>query len=60
MAEVYHVDGYVEFVEKILEIEKTSEVVYAYFTGKKDEEGNSWCPDCNEGKLNKCRSCSVY
>lgn len=24
--------------------------IFAYFTGSKDAEGKSWCPDCIEGK----------
>lgn len=24
--------------------------IFAYFTGSKDAEGKSWCPDCVQGK----------
>lgn len=48
MAEAIYINGYTEFSNKIIELETQSEILYAYFTGKKGETG-SWCPDCNDG-----------
>lgn len=31
--------------------------IFAYFTGSKDAEGKSWCPDCVQGELG-VRGCS--
>lgn len=31
-------------------IKNSSKPIIAYFTGSVDEEGKSWCPDCNVSK----------
>lgn len=49
MAKVIKFSGYDEFKQKIDDVAKTSEHVNVLFTGKKDETGRSWCPDCNDG-----------
>lgn len=49
MAKVHKISGYEEFIEKIDKISETAEIVNVLFTGKKDDSGKSWCPDCNDG-----------
>lgn len=51
MVKTFSINGYNEFIDKIKDLEKETEIVYAYFTGKKEESGKSWCPDCNDGKF---------
>lgn len=49
MAKTFYINGYTEFSNKIKELETQAEILYTYFTGKKDDTGRSWCPDCNDG-----------
>lgn len=51
MVETFYVDGFSDFMNKISNLEKKqTKILYVYFTGKKDGNGKSWCPDCNDGK----------
>lgn len=49
MAKVKKIVGYDEFIANIDKLTETVENVNVLFTGKKDETGRSWCPDCNDG-----------
>lgn len=46
MVEEYAVTGYENFIAKIQELEKAGREVYCVFSGSKDANGKSWCPDC--------------
>lgn len=47
----HNVNGYEE-CSKLLENLKSSGVpIVIYFSGSKNEDGVSWCPDCQNGKL---------
>lgn len=50
MAKVHKLSGYDEFIASIDELAKNADTVNVLFTGKKDQAGHSWCPDCNDGK----------
>lgn len=50
VAKVEKIFGYDEFVASIDKLAGTADNVNVLFTGKKDESGHSWCPDCNDGK----------
>lgn len=54
MAKVHHISGYDNFIESIGKIANTAKEVNILFTGKKDVNGKSWCPDCNDGKATNC------
>lgn len=47
------VEGYADFKSRITEIENltTKPQVFVLFTGSKQDDGSSWCPDCNDCKL---------
>jgi thiol-disulfide isomerase/thioredoxin len=45
MAEKFNVKGFEDFVQFIKDL-KTVKTVNVLFTGAKDDEGISWCPDC--------------
>ena len=48
MAKVIHVEGFEAYKE---ELEKNKgKTVFALFSGSKDTNGGSWCPDCVTGK----------
>lgn len=51
MAKVHKITGYDEFKKTIDDIAKTAENVNVLFSGKKGETGQSWCCDCNDGKI---------
>lgn len=51
MAKVHKLSGYEEFIGSIDKIAATAKNVNVLFTGKKDQGGRSWCPDCVDGKL---------
>lgn len=40
--------GFEEFDKAVKEHE--GKTIFAYFSGSKDTEGKSWCPDCVEGE----------
>lgn len=52
MAKVHKIFGYDEFIGSINKIAESAKELNILFTGKKDEAGKSWCPDCNDGKKN--------
>jgi len=41
----FAVQGFEEFKSKVAELEKVGDV-YVLFSGSKNENGESWCPDC--------------
>lgn len=48
------IEGYEQFTEKIQELEKTvnkDDKIVILFSGSRNNEGVSWCPDCVKGKL---------
>ncbi|XP_078278644.1 thioredoxin domain-containing protein 17 [Rhinoraja longicauda] len=47
-AAVLEVSGYEAFMEAV-ERHK-GKTIFAYFTGSKDKDGVSWCPDCVEAE----------
>lgn len=47
--EEVNVRGYEEFCKAVSE--RQGKDIYAYFSGDKDDQGKSWCPDCVKGKL---------
>lgn len=49
------VSGFEEFM-KAVEQHK-DKTIFAYFTGSKDSNGESWCPDCVQGELGIQGSC---
>lgn len=52
MARKLNVKGYEEFCQVTATLEKDpKQKVIVYFTGERNENGVSWCPDCVNGKL---------
>lgn len=47
--EEVNVRGYDEFCKAVSE--RKGKDIFAYFSGDKDAQGKSWCPDCVKGKL---------
>lgn len=47
--EEVNVHGYDEFCRAVSE--RKGKDIFAYFSGDKDEQGKSWCPDCVKGNL---------
>lgn len=45
--EEVHVRGYDEFSQAVSE--RKGKDIFAYFSGDKDAQGKSWCPDCVKG-----------
>ena len=43
------VHGYDEFCQAVSD--RKGKDIFAYFSGDKDAQGVSWCPDCVKGKL---------
>jgi len=54
------VHGYEEFSKAVSE--RKGKEIFAYFSGDKDGQGKSWCPDCVKGALKICSnvSCAVF
>lgn len=46
--EEVNVHGYEEFCQAVSE--RKGKDVFVYFSGDKDEQGESWCPDCVKGE----------
>ncbi len=51
------VHGYEEFCKAVSE--RKGKDIFAYFSGDKDDQGKSWCPDCVKGTLTLYSSCAV-
>lgn len=47
--EEVNVHGYDEFCRAVSE--RKGKDIFAYFSGDKDKQGKSWCPDCVKGNL---------
>lgn len=43
------VRGYEEFCQAVSQ--RSGKDIFAYFSGDKDAQGQSWCPDCVKGNL---------
>ena len=43
------VHGYDEFCKAVSD--RKGKDIFAYFSGDKDADGNSWCPDCVKGNV---------
>lgn len=52
------VHGYEEFSKAVSE--RKGKEIFAYFSGDKDGQGKSWCPDCVKGALTICSSCAIF
>ena len=50
MANVVKVEGFEAFQAKIAELTKTGGDIFVMFSGSKDSNGSSWCPDCVEAE----------
>lgn len=47
----HHVEGYENFRRFIDNFDSKGQVVHVYFCGSKLENGESWCDDCERGKI---------
>lgn len=50
--EEVNVHGYDEFCQAVSK--RKGKDIFAYFSGDKDAQGKSWCPDCVKGNLIEC------
>ncbi|CRL03021.1 CLUMA_CG016468, isoform A [Clunio marinus] len=50
MVDKHFVEGFEDFMKFVKDFKAEEKVVNILFTGKKDEKGVSWCPDCNEAE----------
>lgn len=48
--EEVNVHGYEEYCKAVAE--RKGKDIFVYFSGDKDEQGRSWCPDCVKGENN--------
>merc|ERR1711890_111880 len=46
MATVVKVEGFQAFQTKVSELSSSGGAVFVLFSGSKDSDGESWCPDC--------------
>ena len=51
------VSGFEEFDQAVKE--NQGKTIFAYFSGSKDAEGKSWCPDCVEGETGTGGCCTA-
>jgi len=56
MVNIVKVEGFEAFQAKVAELAKTGGDVFVMFSGSKDSNGDSWCPDCvvAEPVVNQC------
>lgn len=47
--EEVNVRGYDEFCQAVSD--RKGKEIFAYFSGDKDAQGKSWCPDCVKGNI---------
>ena len=59
MAKEVSVNGLSELLARLDSLKKENDV-YILFTGSKDSSGNSWCPDCNDGRTSQDLNDSNY
>ncbi|MEJ1273203.1 thioredoxin domain containing 17 [Cricetulus griseus] len=52
-----NVSGFEEFDQAVKE--HKGKTIFAYFSGSKDAEGKSWCPDCVEGETGTAGCCTA-
>jgi len=48
MVNKHYVKGWDEFETLVTRLEPEKKPINVFFTGDKDESGNSWCPYCNQ------------
>lgn len=53
--EEVRVSGFEEFDKAVGQ--HKGKTIFAYFTGSKDAEGKSWCPDCEQGETGNRGCC---
>lgn len=46
------VHGYDDFCQAVSE--RKGKDIFVYFSGNKDAQGKSWCPDCVKGNVKNC------
>lgn len=51
------VSGFEEFDKAVKDHQ--GKTIFAYFSGSKDAEGKSWCPDCVEGETRTGGCCAA-
>ncbi|XP_050678567.1 thioredoxin domain-containing protein 17-like isoform X2 [Leptidea sinapis] len=44
------IKGYEDFVKYVESLDINGPPVFVYFSGSKNADGNSWCPDCVEAE----------
>ena len=49
MVKKYKVEGFEAFQSKVSELAATGDDVFVMFSGSKNADGVSWCPDCVTG-----------
>lgn len=49
--EYVQIEDFDNFSKYCADLNSTGPPTYFYFSGKKDDTGHSWCPDCVEGKF---------
>lgn len=47
----HDVEGFDNAKNLINDLESKKEVVFVLFSGSKDQNGASWCPDCERGEV---------
>lgn len=46
MVQKFEVEGFDAFVEKVDSLKSSGKPIFVLFSGSKDANGKSWCPDC--------------
>ncbi|VVC88849.1 unnamed protein product [Leptidea sinapis] len=54
------IKGYEDFVKYVESLDINGPPVFVYFSGSKNADGNSWCPDCVEEKYNICNKACPF
>ncbi|KAF4530947.1 hypothetical protein B566_EDAN018940, partial [Ephemera danica] len=49
MAVLHTVENFNDFIQLTTSLEAKPEPIYVLFTGSKNQDGKSWCPDCVKG-----------
>lgn len=56
--EKVNVRGYEEFCQAVSQ--RSGKEIFAYFSGDKDAQGNSWCPDCVKGNFHAVQTRDMH
>lgn len=55
MVHIKYTKGFEGYQNSVAELYKDAKnALYILFTGDKNSDGVSWCPDCNVGKYKTC------